>query len=112
LELMQMSERKTEDIDDIAARLDGIKKTRATSEIADKRRTKGLGLAMRMGMDLVAACFVGGFLGHLMDQALGTRPWFMLGMFIVGVAAGMRNMVRSAYEAQEAVSKEQASKEG
>lgn len=107
-----MSERNTDDINDLAARLDSIKKTRATSEIADQRRNKGLGLAMRMGIDLVAACFVGGFLGHLVDQALGTKPWFMLGMFIVGVVAGMRNMVRSAYEAQEAVSKEQASKEG
>jgi ATP synthase protein I len=53
-----------------------------------------LGLAMRVGAELVAALLVGLAIGWALDRWLGTRPVF-LGVFIlIGGAAGMLNVWR------------------
>src|SRR5690606_13832366 len=59
-----------------------------------------LGAAWRMSLELVAALFVGGGLGLLLDRALHTAPWIMLVGLILGFAAGVRSAVRTAYAMQ------------
>ena len=57
----------------------------------------GLGQAMRVGTDLLAALIVGGFLGWLIDSyALGSAPWGIAVGLILGLAAGIRNAYRAA----------------
>jgi len=56
---------------------------------------QGLGFALRIGVDLVAALAVGVGLGLLIDEALGTRPWFMVVFFFLGAVAGMLNVYRT-----------------
>ena len=51
--------------------------------------------AMRAGTDLVAAVFVGGFLGYWIDQWLGSTPLFMIIMLFFGFGAGFLNIYRS-----------------
>lgn len=51
-------------------------------------------LALRAATDLVAAVVVGAFLGYLLDQWLGTTPWFMIAMFFLGFVAGILNIYR------------------
>ena len=41
-------------------------------------RQGGLGFAMRIGTELVAALVIGVGIGLLLDNWLGTKPWFML----------------------------------
>ena len=52
--------------------------------------------AMRMSIDLVAGVVVGTGFGYLVDRWLGTMPWCMITGVFIGMAAGVRNMLRSA----------------
>ncbi|MBI4968950.1 MAG: AtpZ/AtpI family protein [Rhodospirillales bacterium] len=55
----------------------------------------GLGVAMRIGVELVSALGVGVGLGYLLDRWLGTKPWLMLVFFFLGAAAGVLNVWRA-----------------
>ena len=55
-----------------------------------------LGLAFRVGVELVSAVAVGTAIGWGLDYWLETRPWFMLVLFILGGAAGIINVYRMA----------------
>jgi ATP synthase protein I len=54
----------------------------------------GLSLALRIGVELVAALIVGAGIGLLLDRWLGTAPWLMVVFFILGAAAGFFNVLR------------------
>jgi len=56
------------------------------------------GIAGRFATELVVAVVVGGGLGWLLDRVLGTRPIFLVVMFMLGAAAGIRNVMRAAAE--------------
>jgi len=55
----------------------------------------GLGVALRIGVDLVAALVVGVAIGILLDYWLDTKPWFLVLFFVLGAAAGFLNVFRS-----------------
>ncbi len=57
-----------------------------------------LGMALRMSTELVAAVVVGAGMGWLLDQWLGTMPLFLLVFLLLGMAAGFRNVIRTATE--------------
>ena len=57
---------------------------------------KGLSIAFRIGIELVSALVVGVGIGYLLDVWLDTKPWFLVGFFFVGAAAGMLNVYRAA----------------
>jgi ATP synthase protein I len=54
----------------------------------------GISLALRIGIELVAALIVGTGIGLLLDRWLGTAPWLMVVFFILGSAAGFLNVLR------------------
>lgn len=56
----------------------------------------GLSIAFRIGVELVAALVVGVGIGYLLDTWLDSKPWFLVGFFFVGAAAGMLNVYRAA----------------
>ena len=57
----------------------------------------GLGQAMRIGTDLLAALMVGGVLGWLGDSYLfASTPWGLVVGLFLGLAAGIRNAYRRA----------------
>ena len=57
---------------------------------------KGLSLAARVGVELVAALVVGGGLGYLGDWYFGMSPWLtVIGLFL-GMSAGLLNIYRMA----------------
>jgi ATP synthase protein I len=57
-----------------------------------------LGIAGRFATELGAALFVGAGLGWLLDHFLHTKPIFMVVMFFLGAAVGIRNVMRAAKE--------------
>jgi ATP synthase protein I len=56
----------------------------------------GMGVAFRIGVELVAALIVGVGIGLLLDRWLGTAPWFLILFFFLGAAAGVLNVYRAA----------------
>ena len=56
----------------------------------------GMGRAARLGTEFIAAILVGAVAGYLLDRWLNTSPWLLLVLLLIGFAAGVLNVVRSA----------------
>lgn len=50
----------------------------------------------RLSTELVGGVIVGGGLGWLIDRWLGTTPWFLMGLVLLGFAGGTLNVMRAA----------------
>lgn len=57
-------------------------------------------LVWRMVIELVAGICIGFGIGYGLDQLFGTMPIFLVVMTLLGFAAGVRTMLRSAQELQ------------
>jgi ATP synthase protein I len=51
---------------------------------------------LRLSSELVAGVLVGAGLGFLIDRWLGTSPWGLTVFLLLGFAAGVLNVARSA----------------
>jgi len=58
--------------------------------------SRAIELAMRLGVELVAAMVIAVAIGWGLDRLFHTAPWLMILMVPVGMAAGLRNLVRAA----------------
>lgn len=91
---------------DLAARIkraQGEKPLAGDAEVASAQRDMtGLSRGLRLGSEFIAAILVGAGMGYLLDLWLKTSPWLMLVMLLVGFAAGVLNVVRSAAEMNRA----------
>ena len=78
----------------------------AKSKISKKYRfnkkdnPSSIGAAFKMSTELVSAVAVGTIIGFIFDKTFGTKPWFILIFFFVGVVAGITNVIRSAKNMQ------------
>lgn len=57
-------------------------------------------IAWRMVTEMVAGLGIGFGIGYGLDAALGTGPWLMLVFTLLGIAAGINVMIRTAREVQ------------
>ncbi|WP_332872489.1 AtpZ/AtpI family protein [Pontibaca salina] len=57
-------------------------------------------LAWRMVIELVAGLVIGFGIGYGLDRLLGTIPIFLVLFTLLGLAAGIKTMLRSAQEIQ------------
>lgn len=55
-----------------------------------------MGAAMRLSTEFVAGVVAGALLGWAFDRALGTSPWGMIVLLLLGFGAGVMNVMRSA----------------
>jgi ATP synthase protein I len=62
--------------------------------MADSMRT--IGPLITVGFSFVLAIAIGAAFGWYLDRLLGTAPWLFLVFFAIGVAAGIRNVYRTA----------------
>ena len=65
----------------------------------------GAGAAWRMVIELVVGLAMGFGIGYGLDYLFGTIPIFLVLFTLLGFAAGVRTMMRSAAELQEANAK-------
>jgi ATP synthase protein I len=56
----------------------------------------GLAQGLRLSTELVAGVVVGGLIGWFLDRWLGISPWGFIVFVLLGFAAGMLNLLRSA----------------
>ncbi len=79
----------------------------AKKEISEKnlneneKRGLFMGSAFRLGTELVAAVIVGTIIGFILDNWFGTKPWFIITFFFIGVSAGILNVIRVAKNMQK-----------
>ena len=66
-----------------------------TSENIEKRGNS-IGMAFRLSTELVSGILVGSVMGWSIDKWLGSQPWFFLIFFILGIAAGIINVIKTA----------------
>ena len=72
-----------------------IKKENRGSDVAS------LGKALKISTELVASVVVGSTIGFLLDNWFDTKPLLTICFFIMGVAAGILNVFRSAKKMQK-----------
>tara|TARA_Y100000741_G_scaffold235606_1_gene180188 strand:- start:60 stop:341 length:282 start_codon:yes stop_codon:yes gene_type:complete len=60
-----------------------------------------MGSAFRLGTELVASVVVGTIIGFILDNWFGTKPWFIIIFFFLGVIAGILNVIRVANNIQK-----------
>jgi ATP synthase protein I len=97
-----MAAPEPDDLRALGARIDDIQRRRGAR--STQAQPTAAGVAMRFGTELVVALFVGGAMGWGLDWAFGhwstfhTKPLFTIVLFVLGAAAGIRNVMRAAGE--------------
>ena len=66
-----------------------------------KNNPSPIGTAFKLSTELVAGVAVGTIIGFIFDKTFGTKPWFILIFFFVGVIAGITNVIKSAKKMQK-----------
>ena len=56
---------------------------------------KAMSLGFRVVSELVAGIVVGGGIGYLLDKWLGTKPFLLILLGLLGTAGGFWNIIRS-----------------
>ena len=80
-----------------SARLKIAKGKVNNSSIKNKKtNSSNLGSALKISTEFVASVVVGSIIGFILDNLFGTKPWLIIIFFIIGVIAGMLNVIRSA----------------
>lgn len=86
---------------DLASRIARAKAEHAGPVVERDERSggmQGMNRAFRQVSEFAAAIIVGGALGYGVDQLVGTRPWAMIILLLLGFIAGVVNVVRSTRE--------------
>ena len=87
---------------EISARLKIAKKNiRGVEQKEVGSNAASLGKALKISTELVAAVVVGSTIGFLLDNWFDTKPLLTICFFIMGVAAGILNVFRSAKKMQK-----------
>tara|TARA_B100000475_G_C14979467_1_gene307612 strand:- start:502 stop:786 length:285 start_codon:yes stop_codon:yes gene_type:complete len=90
------------DFKEISTRLKIAKKN--IEKLKDKNigsNATSIGKALKISTELVAAVVVGSTMGFLLDNWFDTKPLLTICFFILGVAAGILNVFRSAKRMQK-----------
>ena len=61
----------------------------------DTSGASGMSLGMKAAGEFIAAVAVGGAMGWGLDRLFGTKPLFIIVFFLLGVAAGVLNVIRA-----------------
>ncbi len=88
--------------DDFKTRLK-IAKSKIKSDVLSDPQKKGsfMGVAFKLGTELVAAVAVGTIIGFILDSWFDTKPWLIIVFFFLGTAAGILNVIRTANRMQK-----------
>ena len=68
---------------------------RETEAVPASGGMQGMGLAFRVASEFASGVLVGAGLGWLVDRFLGTSPWGLIVLLLLGFAAGVLNVLRA-----------------
>jgi ATP synthase protein I len=87
---------------DLASRIASAKREREREDNRSARDASpemaGMARGLRIGTEFIAAVMVGAGIGYLIDLGLGTSPWGLLILLMMGFAAGILNVIRVVAE--------------
>jgi ATP synthase protein I len=87
---------------EISTRLEIAKKNNSENKNNNTgSNAASFGKAMKISTELVAAVVVGAILGFILDNWFDTKPLLTIIFFIMGVVAGILNVIKSAKKMQE-----------
>lgn len=66
------------------------------NEARSEQSRKGYAQAMKLSSEFISAIIVGALLGYLFDRFVGTAPWGLVVLLLLGFCAGVLNVLRSA----------------
>ncbi len=67
----------------------------------DNKNGSFVGIAFKLGTELVSAVLVGTIIGFILDSWFGTKPWLIIIFFFLGSIAGIMNVIKAAKRMQE-----------
>ena len=80
---------------DLKARIAEARRKSAGPEPSDAN-AKAVGI--KVGIELLAGVVFGVVVGVFLDRWLGTTPWLLIVFLLLGIGAGIRNVIRTAQE--------------
>jgi ATP synthase protein I len=86
-------------LDALEARIAAVRKAQEPGPRQDEHYSQAQ-LAWRMVIELVSGLGIGFGIGYGLDYLFGTMPWLMVVFTMLGLAAGVKTMLRSAQEIQ------------
>lgn len=86
-------------LDALSKKLKAAQKSHTVEEVVEDR--SGMGAGLKYASEFSAAILVGAFLGYMADKYIGTSPWGLLGGLILGLGAGVLNVIRAAKEGMD-----------
>ena len=95
-----MDDLSQQQMEQLEARIAAAKQAQAPKPRSDEHYSQAQ-LAWRMVIELVAGLGIGFGMGYGLDVLFGTLPVFMVVFTMLGLAAGIKTMLRSAKEVQE-----------
>ena len=81
-------------------RIDAVKRNHEPKPPADEHYSAA-SQGWRMVIELVSGLGIGFGIGYGLDLVLGTLPWFLVVFTMLGFAAGVKTMLRTATEIQK-----------
>ncbi len=90
-----------ERLSELNARIAALKATQADNKPHVEEHYSQAHLGWRMVIELVAGLLIGFGMGYGLDRLFGTLPIFLLLFTLLGLAAGIKTMMRTAREFQQ-----------
>ncbi|WP_174293088.1 AtpZ/AtpI family protein [Sphingomonas bacterium] len=94
-----MADDRQTDLDARLARACAVEDAR--TGVAPRAPAKGYAQGSRILAELIGAPTGAALIGWLLDRWLGTAPWLMLGLLVLGFVVAFRNVYRISLERPE-----------
>ena len=105
---MGAPEERSAKLDELGNRIRAARQVRAPERGKSGGKFTAANMAWRMTIELVVGGMVGAAMGWGLDEVFGTLPLFLIVFILLGFAAGIRTVMRSAEE----VRRQQAAEAG
>ncbi|QSY95168.1 AtpZ/AtpI family protein [Rhizobium bangladeshense] len=80
------------------------------SEARAEESRKGYAQAMKLSSEFISAIVVGAVLGYVLDRFVGTAPWGLIVLLLLGFCAGVLNVLRSAGKVSQPLDRKDGNK--
>ncbi len=81
-----------EQMEDLQSRIDALRAKTEPKPAEVTADAENMSVGVRAGTELVGAIGGAGLIGYGLDAWLGTKPWLLIVMLLLGVGAGFLNV--------------------